>query len=229
MESRQSAQIHCGFSVAIAGQHAAPPSHQGKHMAGTPQIFGLGGRVHALAAGVAPLGGRDAGGGVHMIDGHGEGGAVVVGVDLHHLLQPQTGGHFLAHRGANETLGVSGHKVHVLRGSELGGADQVALVLPVRIVNGNDDMSGPEFLQSLLHSAVSLFHVASSLKFVAYQKFQGDAAGPGLFRPGPQQLLHIFANDVRLHVYDISRPFLAQDGDCRRVRNDRDRKTVRFH
>ena len=152
-EPRQPAQVHSGLRVAVADQHAAPPGHQGKHVAGPAQILRPGGRVHTLAAGVAPLLRADAGGGVHMVDGHREGGAVVVGVHLHHLLQPQPVCDLGAHGGADETLGVDGHKVDVLRGGKLGGADQVPLVLPVRVVDGDDEMAGAELLQSLLHRA----------------------------------------------------------------------------
>ena len=53
-----------------------------------------------------------------------------------HLLQAQPGGDSVAHGRADEAFGVGGHEVDVLRGGELGGADHVALVLPVRVVDG---------------------------------------------------------------------------------------------
>ena len=34
-EASQTAQVHRGFRVAVAHQHAAPPGHQGEHMAGS--------------------------------------------------------------------------------------------------------------------------------------------------------------------------------------------------
>ena len=49
------------------------------------EILGLGLRVHTLHGGEGALRRGDARGGVHMVDGDGEGRTVVVGVDLHHL------------------------------------------------------------------------------------------------------------------------------------------------
>ena len=163
-KASQAAQVHRGLRMAVAGQHAAPPGHQREHMAGTAQVLRPGGRVHALAAGVAPLLRRDAGGGVHMVDGHGEGGAVVVRVDLDHLLQAQPAGHLLAHGGADQALSVHGHEIHVFRGGELGGADHVALVLPVRVVDGDDDVARPQLLQRFLYCAVLIFHISFLLR-----------------------------------------------------------------
>src|SRR5699024_6720832 len=117
----------------------------------------------ALAAGVPPLLGGDAGGGVHVVDGHGEGGGVVVGVYLHHLLQPQPGGHLTAHGGADEPLGVSGHKAHVFGGGELGGAHHVPLILPIRVVDDQENVAGPQLLQRLFHRAELFFHCSSSV------------------------------------------------------------------
>ena len=127
-------------------------------MAGPAQVLRPGSRVHTFAAGVAPLLGGDAGGGVHVVDGDSECGAVVVGIYLYHLLQPQTGSHFLAHGGADEPLGVDGHKIHILRGGKLSRTDKVPLVFPVGVVNGDDEVARPQFFQGFLHGAIGMFH-----------------------------------------------------------------------
>ena len=48
---------------------------------------------------------------------------------------------------------MNGHEVDVFRGGELGGTDQVSLVFPVGIVNGDDETARPQFLQGLFHGA----------------------------------------------------------------------------
>ena len=103
---------------------------------------------------------------------------MVIGVYLYHLLQSQPGGHGLRHRGADQTLGMDCHKVYVLGGGKLGGADQIALILPVGVVDAHDEVSGPQFLQGLLNGGKS-HGMYPPLKSVLRQKFHGDAGGLG--------------------------------------------------
>ena len=178
LQPRQAAQVHGGLRVAAADQHAAPSGHQGEHMAGPAQILWSGGRVYALAAGVAPLLGGDAGGGVRVVDGDCEGSTVVIGIHLHHLLQAQPVGDLLAHWGADQPLGLHGHEVDVLRGGELGRADQVPLVLPVRVVNGDDQAAGAKLLQSLLHGTELCLRIQEQLEHVCWQQGNRKQTAP---------------------------------------------------
>ena len=144
--------------MAVAGKHAAPAGHQREHMARTAQVLRPGGRIHAHPAGEATLLGGDAGGGLDVVDGDGEGSLMVVGVDLHHLLQLEPVGQLLTHGGADKALGMHGHKIDVLCGGKLGGADHVSLIFPVRVVDGDDDAARPQFLQRLFDCTEQFFH-----------------------------------------------------------------------
>ena len=81
-----------------------------------------------------------------MVNGHGESRLMVVGVVLDHLGKLQLPDEGLRHGHADQALAVGGHKVDVFRGGKLGGADEVALVFPVRIVRHQNE---PALLQIL--------------------------------------------------------------------------------
>ena len=83
---------------------------------------------------------------------------MVIGVHLDHLFQPEPLGDRFAHRGADEALGVHCHKVYIFRGGKLGGANQVALVFAVWVVDGDNQAACAQLLQCLLNGAVLLFH-----------------------------------------------------------------------
>ena len=85
-----------------------------------------------------------------MVDGDGEGRLVVIGVGAHHLGDVQPLHVFLRHGHTDQPLAVGGHKVDVLRGGELGGADEIPFVFPVRVVCHQDDFSLAQIVQSFL-------------------------------------------------------------------------------
>ena len=75
-----------------------------------------------------------------MVDGHGEGGFVVVGVLGDHLGKRQLLAQFGGHGHADEPLAVYCHEVHVLGGGELRCADEIAFVLAVGVVGAQNDL-----------------------------------------------------------------------------------------
>ena len=135
-------------------------------MAGAAEILRPGVLLHALQGGDRPLGGGDAGGGGDVVDGDSKGGFVVVGVVRDHLGKLQLLDVRRRHGHADEPLGVGGHEVDVLRGGELGGADEVPLVLPVRVVGDQDQTPLPELLQGLFNGVVRK-HDGSSLESIS--------------------------------------------------------------
>ena len=140
-------QVDGGLGVAVALQHAAGTGDEREHVAGPAEILGTRTLLHDLAGGVAALGRADAGRGVHVVDRHGEGGLVVVGVVGHHGVELQAGGDLGAHRHADEALRLARHEVDVgLRGI-LRGADEVALVLAVGVVHHDDDVAGAQLVK----------------------------------------------------------------------------------
>ena len=158
LQAGDPAEVHGGFGVAVALQDAVRLREKGEHVAGAPEILRAGGIVHAFHGGDGALGGADAGGGSRVVDGDGEGGLMVVRVVHDHLRDLQTLYEFLRHGHADESLSVGRHEVDVLRGGKLRCADEIALVLAVRVVDADDDLSFPEILYSFFNG-VHLFHV----------------------------------------------------------------------
>ena len=157
---------HRGLGVAAALQHAVRLGQQREHVAGAAEILRPGVLLHALQGGDRPLGGGDAGGGGDVVDGDSKGGFVVVGVVRDHLGKLQLLDVRRRHGHADEPLGVGGHEVDVLRGGELGGADEVPLILPVRVVGDQDQTPLPELLQGLFNGVVRK-HDGSSLESIS--------------------------------------------------------------
>jgi hypothetical protein len=82
-----------------------------------------------------------------MVDRDGEGRPVVVRVVGDHRLQLQATAVGLGHGHANQPLGVRGHEVHVGLCGELGGTNQVALVLAVRVVDDDNNVARAQFVE----------------------------------------------------------------------------------
>lgn len=165
LQTGQTAQINGRLRVAVARQHAAAARDEREYVTRTAQILRPGVRVDALAAGEATFLCGNAGRGVDMVNGDREGGVVVVGVDLDHLLEAEVLWRPARSRRADEALGLRRHEVDVLSGRELRRADEVALVLAVGVVDDHDEMTGAQLLKSLLDRAVVCCHVNSSVDY----------------------------------------------------------------
>jgi len=153
-QAGQAHEVHGGFGVAVALQDPVVLGQQGEHVAGAAEVLGFGVGVHALSGGEGPLGGGDARGGVHVVDGDGESGLVVVGVPGDHLGELELLDVPIGHGHADEALAVGGHEVDVLRGGKLCRADEVPLVLPVGVVGAEDHLALAQVLQGLFNGVV---------------------------------------------------------------------------
>ena len=69
-----------------------------------------------------------------MVDTDGEGGEVVITIVGTHLRQVELLADLTAHRHANQAFSLRGHEVDVFGGGKLGSANEVALVLAIRVV-----------------------------------------------------------------------------------------------
>ena len=154
LQPGQAHQVHGGLGVAVALQHAVVLGQQGEHVAGAAEVLGLGVGVHALPGGEAPLRRGDPRGGVHVVDGDGEGGLVVVGVPGDHLGELELPDVLIGHGHADEPLAMGGHEVHVFRGGKLRSANEVPLVLPVGVVGAEDHFALAQVLQGLFDGVV---------------------------------------------------------------------------
>ena len=135
-EARQPGEVDRGLGVTGPAQHAALAGAQWQHVPGAHEVRGgrLGVGEHPDRVGAVV--GRDAGGhALAGVDGHGERRAEVVAVGMVHRRQVQAIALGLGQRHADVARGVADHERQQLGGGELGREDQVALVLPVRVVH----------------------------------------------------------------------------------------------
>src|SRR5690606_14732908 len=92
--------------------------------------------------------GADAGGdALGRLDRDGEVGPVRRGVVAHHRRQAELAAALAGQRQADQAARVGDHEVDVLRPHQLGGHDQVALVLSILVVDDHDHAPGADFLQ----------------------------------------------------------------------------------
>ena len=174
----QTAQIHGSFGVAGANQHAAFACAQREHMTRAAEIGRLGVCQNRCAGGIAALFGGNTGGGVHVVNGYGERGLVVVGVLFDHRRQTQLVAVFAAHRHTDQTLGIGCHEVDVFCGCKLCSTDDVAFVFTIRIINDQNVFACTQGVQSFFNGCkISHFYILLSEKPVCRQKIGGQAAG----------------------------------------------------
>ena len=112
----------------------------------TPEILWTCIVIDTFDGGDRTLYGRDARGGVDMVDGDSESSAVIVGVFSHHLVELQLVSKLPVHRHADKTLAVGGHEVHIFNRSKLCCTYQVSLILPVRVVNDDNHLTITEII-----------------------------------------------------------------------------------
>ena len=133
----QLAQIHSGFGMTGAHQHAALTRTQRKHMTGTTEIA----RLHALLSTflhrIRTLIGRNARRRIHMVDRNGKSSLVIIRILAHHSAELQLVHDFALSRHADEAACLLRHEVDSLRRAKLGSHNQVALVFSVLVV-GNE-------------------------------------------------------------------------------------------
>jgi hypothetical protein len=144
-------QVDRRLGVPGPAQHPALPGTQRHHVSRPGQVGRAGAGVGEQPDGVRPVGGRDAGAdplaGVH---GHRVGGAPAVLVGVVHGRQVQPVALGLGQRHADVAGGPPDHERDQLRRRQFGGEDQVALVLPVGVVDHDDRAAGGDVRQSLL-------------------------------------------------------------------------------
>ncbi len=138
-------QVDGRLGVACTLEHPAGSVAQRQDVAGTGQVPRPGARVDQGLDRGRPVRCRYAGGRpVAVVDGDGEGGALRLGVRGHHQRQVQLVEAVARHRHADETRGVSQEEGDLLGCHRLGGHDEVALVLPVLVVDRHDHVAATD-------------------------------------------------------------------------------------
>ena len=114
-------------------------------MAGARQVAGAGARVDERLDGGRAVEGRDAGArALTGVDGDGERGAVRLGVVADHQRQLELVEAVAGHGHADHTRRVAQEEGDLVGRGRLRGHDQVSLVLPVGVVDDDDDVAPPD-------------------------------------------------------------------------------------
>ena len=138
-------QVAAGLGVAGAHQHAAGHRAHREDVAGLHQVGRLGVARHRNLDGAGAVGGRDAGlDALGGLDRLGEIGAVSRAVAGGHQRQVQLAAALFGQRQADQAAPVRDHEVDGFGRDELGGHDQVALVLAVFLIDQDDDAAGAQ-------------------------------------------------------------------------------------
>ena len=145
--ARQPRQVHRGFRLPGAHQHAAAAGAQRKHMPGPRQVGGTRGRIDGHADGARAIVGGDAGGNaLARINRLAKRGAELRGVLRRHRPDAQVVETLLGHRQADQPAAVLGHEVDRFGRDLLGGQGEVALVFAIFVVHHHHHAPGADLL-----------------------------------------------------------------------------------
>src|SRR5580692_1112903 len=183
--------------MTATAQHAAWRVPEREHVPGPHDLVWLGRRVDQRPDGLRPVGGRDASG--HAIAGfHADGvrGPHPLGVLARHQRELEAVQHLAWHRDADHAAGVPDHKGQQGRSGLARGEDDVALVLPVGIVDDHDGPPGRDVrdgagdvvqARTVLHAARLLSHwflpASSRSTYLAIMSTSMLTTSPGRLRP----------------------------------------------
>src|SRR5439155_3161942 len=139
---------------------------EGEHVAGhldvvRPRV----GSADGLDGGGSVVGAGPGGRGSPGVDRHGEGGLERAFLPCPHERDPEPLQSATLARHADDAPAVGGHEVDGLGGDLLGGQDEVALVLPVRVVDDDHHPARPDLLDGLRDRRKALFAPHADLSF----------------------------------------------------------------
>jgi hypothetical protein len=163
VEAGQAGQVDGGLGVAGPLQDTAVLGPQDVDVAGPVEVGGLGAGLDQRPDGRRPVGGRDPrAGAVAVVDGDGERRPLRLGVGRDHEGEVELVGPVLGDGGADEARRVFDEEGDLRRRGELGRHDEVALVLPVLVVDDDDDLPAADGGDGLLDGGEG--HPVSSVR-----------------------------------------------------------------
>src|SRR5262245_16592360 len=140
--TREAHQVHRGFRMPRALQNAAGPRAQRKYMAGLHQIFRHRGRVRHDADRFRAIAGADAAAdAARGINADLEIRFKTFAVLTDHSFDAELLEAFGSHRHADQSAPVFGHEIDGRGRDKFGRHDQVAFVLPVRVVHHDHQLA----------------------------------------------------------------------------------------
>ncbi|MNM93375.1 hypothetical protein D3C81_1057480 [compost metagenome] len=145
-------QVDRRFRMTGAPQHAPLFGNQREHMARPAEVRSLGVRIHDGLNRQGTLIGRDSCRRILMVDGDGKGRPVVIGILRHHRLQIQFLCSLRRNRQADQSAPLSDHEVDHFRRRFFSQGHKVPFILPVFIVNDDNDLAPHQFVDCFFDS-----------------------------------------------------------------------------
>ena len=130
-------------------QDATLARFEREHVSRTAKILGFGIVLDGFERRQRALGGGNAGGRQFVVDGDGEGGLEFLGIGRHHLGKTEFLRQLARHGHADEAARIRRHKVDVFERRMFGGADDVAFIFTVFVVDNDDALALAEGFQKL--------------------------------------------------------------------------------
>mmetsp|Transcript_23305 Transcript_23305/g.40404 ORF Transcript_23305/g.40404 Transcript_23305/m.40404 type:complete len:280 (+) Transcript_23305:3621-4460(+) len=147
---RQTGHVTSRFGMASPHQHAALSGAQRKHMARRGNIGGGRLRVDRRGNGQGTIRRGNAGADTFAgLDRHGKGRLMTGRIVHRHHRQTQRFNPVGGQGYTDQSAPMGGHEVHRLRRGEIGRDHQIALVLPVLMINQNEHTAQPSLLDDL--------------------------------------------------------------------------------
>ena len=141
------------LGVAGAHQRAALARHQRKDVAGRDDVVAAAFRIDRHRDGACAVVRRNAGGdALARLDRDGERGLVPRAVVRAHQRQAELFDALAGHRQADQAAGVTRHEVDRIRRGELRRNDQIALVLPVLVIDQDEHAAVARLLDQFIGS-----------------------------------------------------------------------------
>ncbi|MNC66610.1 hypothetical protein D3C75_1170250 [compost metagenome] len=120
-------------------------------MARSAEVRRLRVRVHQRLNRQGTLAGGDAGRRIHMVNGDGKGGTVIVGIMGNHRLQVQLFRPLCRNRHTDQTAAFCDHKINNFRGGPLRQGDKIAFVLAVLVIDDNNYFSAHQIINGIFN------------------------------------------------------------------------------
>ena len=158
MPDRPTGQVDGGLGMAGPAQHASFLGHEREQMPWPNQFVRPRRRVDDRSDRPRPLLGADARAARDVVDRHGVRRLVRGRVPLDHRPELKTSGRLGQDRHAQEPPPVRDHELDRLGTDLLGCRDEVTLVLPILIVDDNDDPPFPKRLQGVVDPGEFILH-----------------------------------------------------------------------
>lgn len=160
VEACEAGEVNGCLCMSGAAEYAAIFGDEGEDVAGAGVVAAFGfGFGHVGDAGSAVVS-RDAGGTAEAdeVDGDGEGGLVEGCIFLHHVAEVEFAGAGFGDRRTDEAATEFGHKINYSGVDEFGGADEVAFIFAVFVIDDDNNFALADVFERFLDGVELKFH-----------------------------------------------------------------------